>query len=332
MKDIFDECQFGNLRLNSRIVRTGLWESQNRESGMLKPEVFLRYERIAKSGVGLINTELISLYPHDRFSDYSHSINYPLFIKDFKLLTETAHNFNVPVFAQLGFVNCNVNGRQMIDVNDLTLEDIRQVQSDYIVAAKKISFADFDGIQLSMGNSYFLSKVINPKENKRNDEYGGNTFNRLRMILEIIQVIKKSTDLHINCRINIYPDDETETIEICRVLEKYGADSLQVTKASSPQYFRKDSDNKSLLFDLTDKIAAEVDIPVILGGGLSDMDGINELINKTGIEFVSMQRPFVFNPTFLSEWKENCHGESECRTCNNCYWKKTSTCHIMADE
>lgn len=51
MKDIFDSCDFGEFKLNSRIVRTGLWESQNRKHGDLKPEVFLRYERLAKNHV-----------------------------------------------------------------------------------------------------------------------------------------------------------------------------------------------------------------------------------------------------------------------------------------
>ena len=127
MKDIFDNCEFGDLKLNSRIIRTGLWESQS-EMGNLSPEIFLRYERMAKNHVGLINTELISLYPHDRFSNYSHSINGPSFIKEFKYLTSITHEYNVPIFAQLGFVNCNVNGKQNIDVNDLTIEDIRQIQ------------------------------------------------------------------------------------------------------------------------------------------------------------------------------------------------------------
>ena len=328
MKDIFDECQFGEFKLNSRVVRTGLWESQNRKSGHLKPEVYLRYERIAKNRVGLIITELISLYPHDKFSDYSHNIQYPQFNKEFKFLTETVHNFNVPIFAQLAFANCNVNGKQMIDVNDLTIEDIRQIQSDYLVAARKILFSDFDGIQLNIGNNYYLSKVINPKENKRSDNYGGNTFNRLRMVLELIQAIKKTTTLHVNCRINIQED----TLEICELLEKYGADSLQITKPSSPQFFKRDSKNQDILFDITDEISKKVSIPVILGGGLSDMAGINDLINRTDIDFISMQRPFVFNPTFLSEWAENGESESGCTTCNNCYWKKTSKCHIMADD
>lgn len=328
MKDIFDNCEFGDFTLNSRIIRTGLWESQ-KEMGNLSPEIFLRYERLAKNHVGLITTELISMYPHDRFSDYSHSINNPKFIKEFKYLTGIVHQNNVPILAQLGFVNCNVNGKQNVSVNDLSIEDIRQIQSDYIVASKKIAFADFDGIQLSMGNNYFFSKVIDPSENKRKDDYGGNTLNRLRMILELIKVIKDTSDLHISCRINAAGE---ETFEIAKLLEKVGADSIQITKPSSPQYFRKDSDNRDVLFDTADRLSSTLDIPVILGGGLSDMASINELIYTTDIEFVSMQRPFVYNPTFLSEWKEGKEVESLCRTCNNCYWKKTSTCHIVHEE
>ena len=332
MKDIFDECQFGDLKLKSRIVRTGLWESQIRQHGYLKPEVFLRYERLAKNHAGLIITELISLYPHDKFSDYSHSPNYPLFMKDFKTLTDIVHEYEVPIFAQIAFANCNVNGKQMIGVNDLTIEDIRQIQSDYIIAARKIHFSGFDGIQLNIGNNYFLSKVIDVSENKRDDNYGGSVFNRLRMIIELIQAIKKTTSLHVNCRFNINPQNPQESLEIAQTLEKYGADSLQVTKPSSPQFFTKENSDKEALFELTDKISCEVDIPVILGGGLSDMAGINELINKTDIEYVSMHRPFVFNPTFLTQWFGDGEGESGCTKCNNCYWKKTSTCHMTADD
>lgn len=332
MKDIFDECDFGEFKLKSRIIRTGLWESQNRQHGYLKPEVFLRYERLSKNNVGLIITELISLYPHDKFSDYSHSINYPLFMKDFKYLTDICHESDVPVFAQVAFANCNVNGKQMIGVNDLTLEDIRQIQSDYIIAARSLSFAGFDGIQLNIGNNYFLSKVIDAKENRRSDKYGGSLGNRLRMVIELIQAIKKITPLHVNCRFNVNPHDDEESLEIARLLEKYGADSLQLTKPSSPQFFSKDCKEENILFDITDRISGEVDVPVILGGGLSDMKSINDLINKSEISFVSMQRPFVYNPTFLSEWKKNGEGASLCSKCNNCYWKKTSTCHMTAEE
>ena len=69
MKNIFDKCQFGNFKLNSRIVRTGLWQTQT------MGEVYKKYENIASSGVGLIITELISVYSKDKFSQYTLKSN-----------------------------------------------------------------------------------------------------------------------------------------------------------------------------------------------------------------------------------------------------------------
>lgn len=327
MKDVFDNIKFGRFNLQSRIIRTGLWESQNRSLKRLTPEIYDRYERLAKNNVGLIISELISLYSHDRFSDYSSYINSPYFVKEYKTVTDTVHQYDIPIFAQVGFVNCNVNQKQMMGVNDMTHEDIRTIQADYLVAAKKVAFAGFDGIHLNIGNNYFLSRVMDPFENQREDEYGGNTYNRVRMVLEIIKLIKKFTNLHVHCRVNLYKDFD-DSLEICRILSENGADSLQITKFLSPQYFRKGTSNENMLVSFTDAVASNVQIPVVLGGGLSDMDSINKLINSKNIEFLSMQRPFVRSQTFITQWKEDGHGQSECKTCNNCYWKKSSQCLI----
>lgn len=327
MKSIFDNPNFGEFKLNSRIVRTGLWESQDELQKNLSADIFLRYETLAKNNVGLITTELISMYTHDRFSDYTHYINSPNFVREFKEVTSIVNQYNVPIFAQVGFVNCNVNGKQMLEVNDLTIEDIRKIQADYLMAAKKVAFAGFDGIQLSIGNNYYLSRIMNPFENQRTDDYGGNTYNRVRIALEIIKLIKKTTNLHVSCRVNLYQDEE-DSLEICKLLADNGADSLQITKFLSPQYFRKGQDNQNMLVDFTDRVASEVDIPVILGGGMSDMNRINDLINSTSIDFISMQRPFIRDPEFLTKWKNGESDVSECKTCNNCYWKKASVCLI----
>lgn len=327
MKSIFDNTKFGGLEVSSRIIRNGLWESQNDSSKNLSQEVFDRYEKLAKNNVGVIVSELISLYSHDRFSDFTDYINAPSFIRDFKEITSIAHENNTPILAQIGFVNCNVNGKQMMEVNDLTLEDIRTIQADYVVAAKKIMFAGFDGIELCIGNNFYLSRVMDPFENTRSDDYGGNTYNRVRMVFEIIKLIKKTTGLHVHCKVNLYQDEE-DSLEICKILAENGADSLQITRFLSPQYFRKGQSDQDMLVSFADRVAKNVSIPVVLGGGRSDMDKVTELLNNTDIGFISMQRPFVKDPTFLTQWKIEGHGKSECKTCNNCYWKKESVCLI----
>lgn len=327
MKGIFDNTKFGIFEVSSRIIRNGLWESQNDSGKNLSQDVFDRYEKLAKNNVGVIVSELISMYSHDRFSDFTDYIDAPSFIKDFKEITSIAHENKTPILAQIGFVNCNVNGKQMMEVNDLTLEDIRTIQADYVVAAKKIMFAGFDGVELCIGNNFYLSRVMDSFENTRSDNYGGNTYNRVRMVLEIIKLIKKTTGLHVHCKVNLYQDEE-DSLEICKILAENGADSLQITRFLSPQYFRKGQSNQDMLVGFADRVAKSVSIPVVLGGGRSDMDKITDLLNNTDIDFISMQRPFVKDPAFLTRWKMDGHGQSECKTCNNCYWKKESVCLI----
>ena len=333
MKDLFDYCEFGDLKLNSRIVRTGLWESQREKSGNFTPEIYDRYENIAASGVGLIITELFSLYPRDVFSKYSHTTHYTQFVREAKDLTDLVHIYDVPIFAQLGMVQYNKKAHQNVRIEEMALEDIRKVQTDMIIAAQKFDYGGFDGIQLGLGNYYFLSRFINPSFNTREDKYGGNTLNRLRMVLEIIKVIKQNTKLHINCRLNAFDGTTngmtlSETIEVAKLLEKFGVDSLQITRPRSPQFFTVKNTDRNPLIDATEKILENVSIPVILGGGATSQNQINNLLNTTDIDFISMQRPFVNDPSFLVDWQLEGNGESRCITCNNCYWKKTSTCHI----
>ena len=333
MKDLFDYCEFGEFKLNSRIVRTGLWESEREQSGNLTPEIYDRYENIAASGVGLIITELFSLYPRDGFSKYSQTVNYNRFVREAKDLTDLVHVYDVPIFAQLGFVHYNKRTEQHVKIEDITIEDIRKIQTDFIIAAEKFDYAGFDGIQIALGNYYFLTRFINPYFNKREDKYGGNTINRLRIVLEIIKVIKQNTKLHINCRLNAFDIQKggmtiDDTVEVAKILEKYGADSLQITRPRSPQYFSRENYNKSILANACNKIIENVNIPVIMGGGIKSQRQINNVLNKTKVEFISMQRPFVADPSFLVDWKIEGDGEVKCRTCNNCYWKKTSTCFL----
>ena len=346
MKDLFDFCKFGDLNLNSRIVRTGLWESEREKSGNLTPEIYNRYENIAASGVGLIITELISLYPRDAFSKYSQTIHFRQFVREMKDLTDLVHLYDVPIFAQLGFVQFNKHAEQNMPIEDISIEDIRKIQTDFIIACQKIDYAGFDGVQIALGNYFFLTRFISPYFNKREDKYGGNTLNRLRIVLEMIKVIKKTTKLHINCRLNAFDIQAggmtiDDTIEIAKLLEKHGVDSLQITRPRSPQYFSKENIDRTSpdiharkikkinpLIDECEKIIENVNIPVILGGGVTSQKQINDILNNTKIEFISMQRPFVADPSFLVEWQAEDDGEIKCKKCNNCYWKKTSTCFI----
>ena len=330
MKDIFDECQLGDLKLKSRIMRTGTWETETDEGGFLTPAVYERYEKIAGSGVGAIISEMFVLDHRDRFYPYSTNMNYRGFIKDYKMVTDIAHNHDVPILGQLAFFYYVDKSNQKVEANDITLEGIRQLQADVIMAAKKFSFAGFDGIQIDMGNNFYLARFMNPYFNQRTDDYGGNTENRVRISSEIIKIIKKTMpDFHVSIRINpwdVRKDGMTpeESIKIARELEMAGADSIQLTARTISYLYDGNDKNPFLVY--VDNLINEIDIPVILGGSLRDMKSMNDVLNHTHVEFMSMSKPFVAQKDFLKEWKENGDGVSICQSCNNCYSKKTSTC------
>lgn len=270
----------------------------------------------------------------DRFYHYSANMNYRGFIKDYKEITGIAHENNVPILGQLAFFYYDDGVNQKAEPNDLTIEGIRKLQAEVIMAAKKFSFAGFDGIQLNIGNNFYLSRFINPYFNQRSDEYGGNTYNRLRIVIEIIKLIKKTVGFHVNCRINTQDTRKEgmtpeESIKIAKLLAENGSDSIQLTGRTIA--FKYDTDNKHVFLDYANKLHEEIDIPIVLGGNLRDMDEMNELLNTSDIEFMSLSKPFVAQGDFLVDWKNNGHGISICKGCNNCYSKKESRCFQYGD-
>lgn len=330
MKDIFDEVDFGDLKLNSRIVRTGTWETQTEEGGFLSPEIFDKYEKIAGSGTGLVISEMFVLDHKDRFAPYCASLNYLGFVKEYKMITDICHNHDVPVLGQLAFFYYDDGDNQKAEPNDLKIEGIRKLQAEVIMAAKKFSFAGFDGMQIDMGNNFYLARFINPYFNQRKDEYGGTTENRVRIASEIIRLIKKTMpEFHVSIRINpwdVRKDGMTaeESIKVAKELEKAGADSIQLTARTISYLY--DGKEKHPFLVYADELIGSLDIPVILGGSLRDMKSMNDVLNHSDIEFMSMSKPFVAQADFLADWKANGEGVSICQSCNNCYSKKTSTC------
>lgn len=330
MKDIFDDVDFADFKLKSRIVRTGTWETETEEGGFLSPAIYDKYERIAGSGTGLIISEMFVLDYKDRFAPYSANLNYVGFVKEYKMITDICHNNDVPILGQLAFFYYDDGDNQKAEPNDLTADGIRKLQAEVIMAAKKFSFAGFDGIQIDMGNNFYLARFINPYFNQRQDKYGGNTENRVRIASEIIKVIKKTMPgFHVSIRINpwdVRKDGMTadESIMVAKELEKAGADSIQLTARTISYLYDGKEKNPFLVY--ADELISSLKIPVILGGSLRDMKSMNDVLNHSNVEFMSMSKPFVAQADFLADWKANGEGESICQSCNNCYSKKTSTC------
>jgi 2,4-dienoyl-CoA reductase-like NADH-dependent reductase (Old Yellow Enzyme family) len=74
---------------------------------------------------------------------------------------------------------------------EMTKKDIQQLVSDFGAAAVRAGKAGFKVIELHAAHGYLLNEFLSPLSNHRTDEYGGSFENRIRIVLETVEAIRK---------------------------------------------------------------------------------------------------------------------------------------------
>lgn len=74
----------------------------------------------------------------------------------------------------------------------LTLEEVKGLRDDFIVAAVRAKKSGYDGVEIHGAHGYILGQFISQKLNKRKDEYGGTLDNRSRIIFEIVDGVRET--------------------------------------------------------------------------------------------------------------------------------------------
>jgi 2,4-dienoyl-CoA reductase-like NADH-dependent reductase (Old Yellow Enzyme family) len=67
-----------------------------------------------------------------------------------------------------------------------------------------------------------------------------------------------------------------------------------------------------------EKIKQTIDIPVIVVGGIRNINDINAIINEDKADYVSMCRPFIIEPDLVKKFKEGKQNNSKCIDCCYC--------------
>ena len=66
-------------------------------------------------------------------------------------------------------------------------DEIKQIIQAYATAALNMKKAGFDGVQIRSIRGMLIASFLSPAMNKRTDEYGGSTKNRVRIVVEIAE-------------------------------------------------------------------------------------------------------------------------------------------------
>ena len=156
------------------------------------------YRERAKGGCGLITTEELSVHPSDHAYDKLVDAFKPEVIPGFRKLTETIHEYDTKIFAQLNHNGMQADGTiSRLPVwgpspgsdplfretcKEMEIEDIQECIDYFARSAGHAVEGGFDGIELQIGHSSLIRQFLSPATNTREDEYGGNLENRLLML------------------------------------------------------------------------------------------------------------------------------------------------------
>ncbi len=333
-KDIFDTTKIGSMSLKNRIFRGAIGDMNSYE-GFMAEKDFKTYEELARGGVGTILTGFATVSDYPMMPNYGMlRIDSDKFIPEHKKLVDMVHSHNTNIIMQI--VHCGSNTFVNADkiyapsaVENpssfkmpvaMTKEDIERIKSDFVQAAIRVQKAGFDGVEIHSAHSYLLSEFLTPYYNRREDEYGGSDENRARFLSEIISATRASVGENYPILVKINSDDcikDGITIDgfltACEMAEKAGASGIEVSgnwlavKSQTPYFL-----------EAATKLADLVKIPVILVGGVRDIDTMNDILNNTNIEYFSLGRPLISEPDLINRWHSGDTKKTRCISCNKC--------------
>lgn len=335
MKKIFESIELKNMTLKNRLIRSATWEGIANPDGSITEEAYEIYEELAKGGIGAIITGFTSVALHDYYFDGMMRLCDDALIPQYKKLVEVIHTEKCPVIAQLAlgaYYREENGGYRQVEPDDMTEWEIQLVIRQFIDAAVRTKKAGFDGVQIHAAHFFFLSRFISPAVNHREDQYGGSTEKRARILLEIMDGIRKEAEgLHITVKINSSDFTfgglkESESLAICKLLDEAGIDSIEVSGNGTSVSGIKPHVNEGYFVPFAARVADEVSCPVIVVGGFRSLDTMEDVLNRTNIEMISLSRPLLREPDLPSKMKADSSVISKCVSCNACYSSPSHKC------
>ena len=344
MSRLFEPYDFCGIELKNRFVRSATVENMITPEKMPSERLFNLYEDLARGAVGLIITS--STRPDRNWQLVPESKNMCIdrdeLIPGFSSLAERIHAHGSKVAMQLGsflkygedlVAPTSIIYKWAPDVTPrtLTTDEIGEIIKTYGDAGERAHKAGFDAVQLHVAHGYPLCSFLSPLFNQRDDRYGGSAENRARIIIEMAAEIKNRTgeDFPVLIKMNVADFCEggmviDDAVEVAKIMAQNGIAAIETSGGASghevtPLGPVEDSKwTEGYFLEYASAIKEAVDVPVILVGGLREMNMMEEVLAQGKADLFSMSRPFIKEPAIIKRWMEGNGEPSDCISCNGC--------------
>jgi 2,4-dienoyl-CoA reductase (NADPH2) len=333
---LFEPLDLGFTQLKNRILmgsmHTGLEEMKD---GMERMAVF--FSERARGGVGLIVTG--GFGPSSEAATHPHTniINSDEEALKHKTITDAVHAEDSKICMQIlhtGRYAFNPNlvapSAVQAPINPFTPkaldnDGIEKQINDIVQLAKYAQVGGYDGVEIMGSEGYFINQFLAKRTNHREDEWGGEYENRMRLAVEVVRRTREALGekFIIIYRLSMLDLVEggssyEEVLQLGKAIEKAGATIINTGvgwhEARIPTIATKVP--RAAFTWVTAKFRKELSIPCITSNRINTPEVAEEVLQRGDADMVSMARPFLADPLFVE--KAAAGKSDEINTCIGC--------------
>ncbi len=189
----------------------------------------------------------------------------------------------------------------------MTRSEITEFVETFAISARRVQQFGGDGVEIFAAQGYLLSSFLSPLTNRREDDYGGNLHNRMRILHEVIDAIRATcgTSFVVGVRMNgrdgiLGGTTLEESIEIAKVLGAGGQiNYLNVsglTYADFPAWIADMNTPEAHFSRDAGEIRLASRLPVCVVSRIHSPDLAEQILERGEADLVGMARALISDP------------------------------------
>ncbi|MGQ9681661.1 MAG: oxidoreductase [Anaerolineae bacterium] len=323
---LFQPITIGGLELTNRTVMAPMVTNYCSTDGAPTSRLMEYLGARARGGVGLLVVEASYVRPDGKGFRNELGIHSDDLIPALRELTRRVHEEGSKISIQLFHAgrqtSSTVTGEQPLAPSpladpssgelprELTTAEVTALEDAFAAAARRAQAAGFDAVEVHGAHGYLVNQFLSPFSNRRTDEYGGNTHNRVRFAVNIVRKVRRAVGEGYPVFFRLSADEYvpggitlSEAKLIAAYLQEAGVDALSVSAGNyaSPGLIiipTMDLD-PGLFVPLAAGVKQAVSLPVIAVGRLHDPMLAAQVIAEGSADLVALGRALLTDPDWV---------------------------------
>ena len=216
---------------------------------------------------------------------------------------------HLPISKPKGPSALNIGGFQC---DGMSFDEVQELPHMFTRTAILAKATGFSGVQIHAAHGFLLSQFLSPLFNRRSDGYGGSIEARCRIVIEVVNEVRRAVGPKFPIGIKINSTDkledgltEDDALEVVRLLNQTSIDLIDISGGTYFPGAKASSDGTSsgpYFIDFARLAKGVTKVPLMLTGGFKRHKQALDAVASGAVDMVGLARAIVLNPRLAEAW------------------------------